>query len=164
MRRAIGAAVVAAALAASGPTFGVVGGRMAGEGEFPWTAAVYSGRSPSSGQFCGGTLVAPTVVVSAKHCVWEMLNNTAALVPGDPFRFVDPLRARLRVMVGSRYLSGDDAAEHRAVDRVHASPNEDLDVAVLVFETPASIHASAGPSTTRGPPESPWQVSVPPSQ
>ena len=71
-RRLISSLVgVTAALAIAVPTTpsnAIVGGTNASAGEYPWMAAVYLG-SPSSGQFCGGTLVRPTIVITAAHCI-----------------------------------------------------------------------------------------------
>lgn len=65
----LAAAGAAAVLTTSStPANGIVGGGFASTGEYPWMAAVYLG-SPSSGQYCGGTLVKPTVVITAAHCI-----------------------------------------------------------------------------------------------
>lgn len=63
---AAGAALVLTSTAT--PSNAIVGGGLASSGEYPWMAAVYLG-SPSSGQYCGGTLVKPTVVITAAHCI-----------------------------------------------------------------------------------------------
>ena len=69
IRSMLAAASAAAVLATfAPPATGIVGGGYASAGEYPWMAAVYLG-SPSSGQFCGGTLVKPTVVITAAHCI-----------------------------------------------------------------------------------------------
>ncbi len=66
MVAAAGAAAVLATTAT--PAQSIVGGGFASAGEYPAMAAVYLG-SPQSGQFCGGTLVRPTVVITAAHCI-----------------------------------------------------------------------------------------------
>lgn len=65
---ALGALVV---MLLSPSALAVVGGRDADPGEYPWIAALVSPASSDdwSGQFCAGSLVAPTFVVTAAHCL-----------------------------------------------------------------------------------------------
>jgi len=61
----------------------IVGGRPAGASDIHSTVALYS---PSWGAFCTGTLIAPTVVLTAAHCVYdtdEYYNPTTVTQPGD---------------------------------------------------------------------------------
>lgn len=134
MRRTLPFLLAAALVASVTPSLGIVGGSIANEDQYPWTAAVYTGTSPSGGQFCGGTLVAPAVVVTAAHCVNALLSNTAADLPQDPFRMIDPVGLRLKVMVGSRHLSAT-RGEHRYVSRVNRHPSQSMDIAVLQLES-----------------------------
>ena len=46
---------------ATGPVREVVGGNVAGDGKFPWAVRLSMG--------CGGTMVAPQIVLTAGHCV-----------------------------------------------------------------------------------------------
>ncbi len=54
---------------ADNPT--IVGGHEAEIGAWPWQAALIDASAPDAarGQFCGGTLIAPTWVLTAAHCV-----------------------------------------------------------------------------------------------
>ena len=76
-RRARAALTAAAALigitALTGPATAVVGGSTADPAAWPYIAALYqqNGMSIWESQFCGGTVVAPRLVVTAAHCLWD---------------------------------------------------------------------------------------------
>lgn len=90
----IGALLSLAGLA--GPSLAVVGGGTANPAAWPYMAALYvqGGESMWESQFCGGTVVAPRLVVTAAHCLWK--------ADGTPTHD----QALLRVRVGDATLQG----------------------------------------------------------
>ncbi|GAA2808648.1 serine protease [Saccharopolyspora taberi] len=88
MRR-IGSAVAAVALTGllAAPAHAVVGGDPADTADHPWMVALGSGElhpDRPSGQFCGATLVAPTKVVTAAHCVDDKRPDQITAIGGRP--------------------------------------------------------------------------------
>ena len=70
----------------SGSSSRVVGGSPTTISEWPWQAALLldSRIVPGDGsqrQFCGGSLVAPNVVISAAHCAFDFVNRDGAFDP-----------------------------------------------------------------------------------
>jgi secreted trypsin-like serine protease len=118
------------------PAQAIVGGGPVTTGQYPWMVALAS-RSvygdARSGQFCGGTLVSPTKVVTAAHCLYDELT----MKPAD--------RPDLKVIVGRTDLTSGEGAEV-PVSRVWIDPNYSMrsnmwDVAVLTLAVPQSDRA-----------------------
>ena len=65
------AAVPASAQAIASREVKILGGAEAAPGQFPWMAALVDvdSRNAADGIFCGGTVVAPRVILTAGHCV-----------------------------------------------------------------------------------------------
>jgi len=77
MRRIAAVLVLAAALAAAAPASAspsrIVGGEPAAFAAWPWQVGILDASAPDSyfAQFCGGTLIAPGVVLTAGHCMYD---------------------------------------------------------------------------------------------
>ncbi|MCX4746473.1 serine protease [Kitasatospora sp. NBC_01287] len=138
-RRAAGLALLAV-LPAAMLSFGaspaqadrrIVGGWADTAVQRPWMVAVASRAQfgdARSGQFCGGTLVTPTKVVTAAHCFYDEREGRPTKRPG------------LAVIVGRTDLTGQDGVEV-PVTNVWIHPQYSYlqnmqDVAVLTLAAP----------------------------
>ncbi|MGW1994610.1 S1 family peptidase [Embleya sp. NPDC001921] len=157
------AALVAVALAAvltgatpSGPPRVVVGGTPADTATYPFAVALSSRAeygSARSGQFCGGTLIAPTKVLTAAHCMYDANGKRDD-------------RADLKVIQGRTDLRTTQGREV-VVGEVYVNPGFDPSVisgdwAVLTLDEPlgagvasmveqdADVYASGTASTVVG--------------
>ncbi|GAB7035923.1 serine protease [Streptomyces sp. NPDC021749] len=103
----------------------IVGGRKTSTAQAPWTVAINLWRQtdtyPRSGQFCGGTLVTPTKVVTAAHCVVDEAPTDLGAVAGrtDLRRHDGTLRKVTKVWIHPRF-----------------GRHLENDVAVLTLDTP----------------------------
>jgi secreted trypsin-like serine protease len=109
-----------AALALPAPAYAVVGGTSVQGGRYAFAVAVGDAR----GADCGGTLIAPSVVLTAAHCV--------AKSAGEP--------AKLRVGVGSPTISGEPALHVTAVylHPLFRAQTMHYDAALLFLEHPVT--------------------------
>ena len=119
MRRLVSAATVLAALIIVSPAAAITNGEPDGN-RHPYVAGLVNDTQYSDGTwiYCSGTLISPTVVLTAAHCNDE--------------------GARTRVTFDSAYVDGDRTyAGTFHADPLYPGPTSDFhDIAVIVLDTP----------------------------
>jgi len=111
-------ALLAAALAAATPAAAqerqprIVGGDTTTIERWPWTVALtFSGSgSAEDRQLCGGSLVAPTIVITAAHCVYDFGDPTGLTCLQPLAGFNNPA-SDFSVVAGRTRLSSSQGAE-----------------------------------------------------
>ena len=98
---------------AADPETNVVGGGPVNVSQVPWQVAVAHSKAVSSPQdtgydrqFCGGTLVAPTIVITAAHCVYDFVTPVCTALDGFNFPAAD-----FAVFTGRTRLSSNEGQE-----------------------------------------------------
>ena len=115
-------------LALALPAQGIVGGTEADDGEYPWLGYL-SVDYIALGSSCGGSLVAPTVFVTAAHCVEGLLPAGNELL--------NPFLQSAYVYLGSNQARGGE--EIRASEiHIHPDYDGDHDIAIIILERPSS--------------------------
>src|SRR4051812_50152594 len=102
-------ATAAAVLATAGsltPAHAIIGGTAAPEGAYPFMAAI---TDTTGFQFCGGTVIASSWVLTAAHCV------------------VDETASGIRVVTGRTNLSNTSQGQVLAVSQIYVAPKYDGD-------------------------------------
>jgi secreted trypsin-like serine protease len=106
----------------------ILGGAIAAPGQFPWIAGLMDAEAERAiyGVFCGGTVIAPRVVLTAAHCV-------EGVQPGE-----------IDVVVGRTRLTQDDEGERIDVQKIVVYPSYDNrsvfgDLAIIQLAAPTSV-------------------------
>ncbi|MGI8460687.1 MAG: serine protease [Solirubrobacterales bacterium] len=89
----------------------IVGGAPTTIEQYPWQVAIErapNGQSAFNRQFCGGSLIAPTVVVTAAHCVFNTTGPEGTCLPIDGFNTAP---SSISVISGRTFLDGTDGKE-----------------------------------------------------
>lgn len=122
------ATLIPAADAVSGRDAKILGGSVAAPGQFPWMVALVDPLAPNAadGQFCGGSLIAPRVVITAAHCLQGKLPSEVDAV------------------VGRTRLSQGEDGQRLKVTRIARHPQYDAqrlknDIAFLQLAEPATV-------------------------
>ena len=109
--------------ASGGLTEQIVGGAPAAPGAWPWMVAIRTSIEPGYHTFCGGSLVAPSWVLTAAHCV------------------VNAAPAQIMATVGIHRL-GSGQGQMRTVDRIVVHPRYGFDFAHDFAHDLALLHLS----------------------
>lgn len=154
-------AVVAAPLPAPAPR--IINGHDPGRGSFGFLVAlayrsIYNHSNLYQAQYCGGTLVAPTIVVTAAHCVVDgrspMLASEIVVGSGIDLRDPDTVVRVSRIVVHPDYSARRTLNDIAVVHLAAALSGVDT-MPVATEDDPASLTAggrsawSAGWGTTR---------------
>jgi transmembrane serine protease 11D len=107
----------------------IVGGTPAAIARFPWQVALIEGRRAGRRQYCGGSLIAPDVVVTAAHCI----DNPT--VGGDASR-VDVIAGTGTYGIGGERIEASAVVVHPQYVR---SRDSDFDVALILLATPSAL-------------------------
>lgn len=121
----------------------IVGGTTAPAGAYPSQAGlIRRGWSTSSGQFCGGTVIDRSWILTAAHCV------------NDPESGWFPSPSQVDVLVGSQSLTGGGTRIPAVEFRVHPGWNRSLirnDVALIRLDRPVPDGTPLQPIAPTGP-------------
>jgi len=127
----------------------IIGGHKAGSDEFPFTAAIiatadYENRFQN--QFCGGTVIAPSWVLTAAHCMIDGERNWQPGTYPSPMGhdYIGP--EDIQVLTGTPTLAEDGSGQLLDVAAIYPHegstwPENDWDFALIRLAEPTSAPA-----------------------
>jgi secreted trypsin-like serine protease len=135
----------------------IVGGDLTAIDKYPWQAAVVINPSKASGsayarQFCGGSLITPSIVLTAAHCLYDddpdcdPTGDVDVCLPEDPegdtTKRVDP--DDIDVVLGATKLKTAPAESEHDVQGVSIDPAFDPgtfqnDIGYIVLSAPVEL-------------------------
>jgi secreted trypsin-like serine protease len=134
----VAAALTMAAGANAAPS--IIGGEPASFANWPWQVAILNAYTADSyeAQFCGGTLIAPNVVLTAAHCLYDSDGNMADADDLD-------------VLTGTSLLGGSFGDRSPVVGGVVSDGGEDYwrpdDLALLWVQHTSALAVPLPPAT-----------------
>ena len=122
--------------ASGGATASIVGGTTASGEEWPWAAFILAADAKGEGFSCSGTVIAPNLVLTAAHCVEDIVTGKKT-----------PL-AQYVVVTGSSDIRDESLRQLSKVKRAIVNPGFNRfkvhgDAAVLQLKTPTTAPAVA---------------------
>lgn len=115
----------------------VKGWRVETEETLPWQATLFSHEDGQWRFFCGGTLIAERVVLTAGHCVWETEADTMRVALGT-------LSSDLNQVGENAQVIDVKSIELQNAYQDHES-NYGSDIALLILKRAATINSIVGP-------------------
>ncbi len=135
-REVVGIAVAVFAVSApgAGAREAIVGGTPAVPGAWPSNVALVdpAAADPSAGQFCSGTLIESSWVVTAQHCLHDQEGNPIA-------------PAAIDVIAGVTDLADSAAGQRRTVASIRFHPSADVGLLQLAFPIAAQTNPPITP-------------------
>jgi secreted trypsin-like serine protease len=134
----------------------IVGGSIAKIADWPGYAALrtYDPNSRYSFYFCGATVIAPTMAITAAHCVVD----TGLIKSSDGGGYADAFGQRVELVVGTDDLNTAGARNIRGIRKItvhpeYTSAERGNDIALIELDAPwdgptarLSLNAKADPS------------------
>jgi secreted trypsin-like serine protease len=129
-------ALAGPASASGGAQASIVGGTTAASEEWPWAAFILAADAKGEGFSCTGTVIAPTLVLTAAHCIEDIVSGKKTPI------------GQYVVVTGSRDVRDPSLRQVSRVSRSIVYPNFNRfkvhgDAGVLVLATPTSVPAVA---------------------